>query len=148
MKRPHHIAKIRPGERVDSRCGVALVELITALAVLIVGLLGAVHLYYRGLDALHAVRESSLVATAIRNEVEALRAAPFASLKSGPDVQLQCKEPGLDQLVNLRMTVRIDDAFDTNLRIKWISVDATWSGEHGRIMRRNATTLIADKEAS
>ncbi|MBI5092736.1 MAG: hypothetical protein HZB26_09885 [Candidatus Hydrogenedentes bacterium] len=128
------------------KLGFSLLELITALFVLTVGLLGSIHLYFRGIEAMNTVREAALVSSAIRNEVETLRAQPFAALQNGANRPFVSSTPGIDRLPNLHAAVSIEDAFEPSKRIKKITVDAAWSGEHGRTVHRTATTLVADKE--
>ena len=146
MNSPRNRSIHNAGQALAVQDGFSLVELITALFVLSAGLLGSIHLYYRGLDAMNTVREAALVSSAVRNEVETLRAQPFAALQNAANRTFVSATPGLAELPKLQAGVTIEDGFDPAKRIKKITVDVTWSGEHGRTIHQSAVTLVADKE--
>lgn len=130
-----------------STAGFSLVELMAALAVLTIGLLGSVSLYYFGMDKMKAARETSTAMRAARNEIEYWRAQPFDSLRAGSRDVLAAGERDLADLPNARAAVTIDDEPAAPGRLKRVSVSIAWTGENGRTVRKGAATLIAARVA-
>jgi type II secretory pathway pseudopilin PulG len=126
--------------------GFLMIELVAALAVLTIGLLGVVQTYHFGMDKIRTMRESAIALRAVQNEIETLRALPFANLvdvENGPFVS---QTPDLEQLVKATPALTIRPYSDPRLRLKEVAACVRWVGDNGRIMQRAATTLMADKE--
>lgn len=126
--------------------GFSLIELVAALFVLSVGLLGVVQSYHYGIDKIRTLREASVAARAVQDQIEALRTMPFAKLTDRDKAALVDPAPDLSQLVNATPTLTIRPYSGSALRLKEVEVSIRWTGDNGRTMKRSATTLIADKE--
>ena len=124
------------------RAGIALVELVTALFVLTAGLFGAMQMYHFCLSKTRALNESALALHTLANELETVRALPFAELKNGEALPFRSRTPALEELVNAEGTVRIEDYAPG---LKQVTVRIRWTGEHGRTVAKQLVTLIADK---
>ena len=126
--------------------GFSLIELVSALSVLSIGLLGVVQSYHYGIDKIRTMREASIAGRAVQDQIEALRAIPFAELTDRDKAALVSPAPDLSQLVNATPTLTIRPYSDSALRLKEVEVSIRWTGDNGRTMKQSATTLIADKE--
>lgn len=127
-----------------ARRGLTMLELIAALAVLSIGLMGAVSMYYYGIDALKSAEEGRAAMTASRNEIEYLRSVPFGQLTSGATTPFH-STAGLEDMVNVQTAATVQDTDTPGL--KEIAASVTWTGEHGRRITKRITTLVADKGA-
>jgi type II secretory pathway pseudopilin PulG len=123
-----------------------LIELVAALSVLSIGLLGVVQSYHYGIDKIRTLREASVAGRAVQDQIEALRTMPFAKLTDRDKAALVDPAPDLSQLVNATPTLTIRPYSGSALRLKEVEVSIRWTGDNGRTMKRSATTLIADKE--
>lgn len=132
----------------NSTTGYSLVELITAIAVLSVGLLGFVQTYHFGLDKMRTLREASLASRVVQDQIEHLRGKPFDALPIQDHGVFSGPVPNLKELVNATPTLTIRPYSDPALRLKEICVSVRWTGDNGRTMERSATTLIADREGN
>ena len=129
-----------------ARCGgIALVELVTALFVLMVGLLGALQMYHFCLDKTRAVKELNTATTALQNEMEFIRALPLTALANGEHLSFRSETPGLADLVNVEATVKVEDYPDGPRGLKRIALRVRWTGENGRTIEKGLVTLIAGK---
>ena len=126
--------------------GFSLIELITALAVLSVGLLGTIQAYHFGLDKVRSMRETSVASRAVQDQIEALRSKPFAALADQDHGRFAGPAPDLEGLVNATPTLTIRPYSDPALCLKEVRASVRWTGDGGRTMERSATTLIVDKE--
>lgn len=127
-----------------ARRGLTMIELIAALAVLSIGLMGAVSMYYHGIDTLKTTEENRAAMTAARNEVEYLKSLPFDQLVAGANSPFH-STAGLEDLVNAQTSVTVQDTDTPGL--KEITASVTWTGEHGRTITKRITTLVADRRA-
>jgi len=127
--------------------GFSLVELITAIAVLSIGMLGTIQAYHFGIDKMRTLRESAVASRAVQDQIETLRSRPFAALEDCDRAAFVDLKPDLAGLVNATPTLTIRPYTDSALRLKQVAASVRWTGENGRTMERSATTLIADKEA-
>lgn len=127
----------------SKRRGFTLLEMATALFVIMVGLFGAIHLYQVGLAKARALDETQSALGAIQNEIETLRALPFDRIETGD--AFRSASPELERLMNARPTVKVRDYPGSEGRLKEVTVGVRWSGEHGRTIDKSVTTLIADK---
>ncbi|MDX9971670.1 MAG: prepilin-type N-terminal cleavage/methylation domain-containing protein [FCB group bacterium] len=125
-----------------ARRGLTMVELIAALAVLSIGLMGAVSMYYYGIDTLKTTEEGRAAMTAARNEVEYLKSLPFEQLAAGASTPFH-STAGLEDLVNAQTIATVQDTDTPGL--KEITAAVTWTGEHGRTITKRITTLVTDK---
>jgi prepilin-type N-terminal cleavage/methylation domain-containing protein len=128
--------------------GFSLIELTTALFVLTVGLMGTIQMYHFGMDKMRTMRESAIAVRTIQNEVETLRAMPFAQLTDRENAPFVSAPDGLDSLVHATPSLAIRRHPDPALFLKEVTVSLRWSGDNGRTMKRAVTTLIADTEAA
>ncbi len=127
------------------QAGFMLMELTVAFSILMVGLFGVIVMYNFGTAKLEALRESSIALGAIENELETLRARPYAALENVAQGAFVSETPQLATLVNARPSVTISDYGDSALRLKEVTVRVVWTGEHGRRIEKSMVTLIGDR---
>ena len=154
-----------------ARGGFTLLELMAALSVLTVGLLGAVQSYHFGLDKIRAMRESAIARGAVQNEIETLRALPFNQLADRENAPFASLAPDLsfrpegeipsttgispsgrnDKCGILKPLVRATPSLTIRTRpegaLKEVDASIRWRGDNGRWIEKRLTTLIADKES-
>lgn len=131
----------------ESDGGFSLVELVTAIAVLSIGMLGTIQAYHFGIDKMRTMREAAAASRAVQDQIEALRSKPFATLDDRDHAPFVDPKPDLSTLVNATPTLTIRPYTDSALRLKEVKASVRWSGDNGRTMERSVTTLVADKEA-
>ncbi|MCP4645744.1 MAG: hypothetical protein GY851_35190 [bacterium] len=129
------------------RAGVSLLEMVTAIFVLTVGVLGVVQMFHYGIDKTHTVHEANLATRALRNEIETLRAVPFRELTDTENAPFRSVTPELAKLMNATPAVTIESDPGGTLGLKQITVSLAWTGEHGRTVRKQLVTLVADRGA-
>jgi len=91
------------------------------------------------------LKEYALARSALQNEMETLRALPFAVLQEGPAQPFRSVTPGLEKLVNVKTAVSIIDRSEGGTGLKEVRVTLRWTGEHGRLIEKSLATFIADK---
>jgi type II secretory pathway pseudopilin PulG len=134
--------------RKTKRRGYTLVEAVAALFVLSAGLLGTLQMYDHAMDKMRAMREMAIAGETVQNEIEFLRSIPFAGLQDCENAPFHDLKSDLSKFVNATPALTIRPAADPALRLKEVTATLRWTGDNGRMMKRTATTLIADKEAS
>lgn len=134
--------------RFDRRrqAGASLIELVAALGVLTIGLLGGVSVFYYGMDKLKAVDEGRTAVSMARNEIEYLRSRPFEGLADAQDAPFH-DDAALNGLPNARGTVSISGYPGREDRLKQVTATVAWTGENGRTIRKSLTTLMAGRGA-
>ena len=130
---------------VKNQSGVTLIELTAALFVLMVGMFGVIQMYHFGLGKMHALNESAVAMRAIQNEVETLRSLPFSQLRNTDSGHFASETPALSKLMNATRSVRINDFPQGPEGLKEVTVSIKWTGENGRTIEKNVTTLIGDR---
>lgn len=134
--------------RKTKRSGFTLVEAVAALFVLSAGLLGTLQMYDHAIEKMRAMREMAIAGEAVQNEIEFLRTIPFKALQDCENVPFHEVRSDLSKFVNASQALTIRPVSDPSLRLKEVTATLRWTGDNGRTMKRSATTLIADKEAS
>lgn len=130
--------------RSRSSDGFTLLELTTAMFLLVVGIFGVVKLFQFGLDRMRTIDESAIASQAVQNELEVLRSTPYAMLTDGvrPFVT---HDPALDQVLHLAATkVVVAPSPDGAPGLKRVDISIRWITENGRRAERSVTTLIGD----
>ena len=142
----------RPGvestheKRVHSaRDGSILLELIAALFVFSLGLLGTLASFHYGIDKLRHAREVNAVVQILQNEVERLHALPFDTLKEQENAPFLGGAPPLEDLAKGQAKETIKPYPIGAGNAKEIEITVEWVGDNGRAIRRTVSTLIADK---
>lgn len=115
----------------------------TALFILAVGVFGVFNLYHFGLAKLHTLDESAVAGQLLQNELETLRAMPFAALDYG-ERPFAAPAPELDQLYLADTKTTIAPGPDGIAGLKRVDVSIRWITENGRRAERSVTTLIAE----
>lgn len=123
--------------------GSALIELTCALFVVTLGVLGVLQMYSVGMDKTNAVNEYAIALRAVDNELETLRTLPFEELSNGKH-PFRSRTPELERLVRAAGTVTVTD-YPGVQGLKEVHVFLRWTGEHGRIIEKQLTTLISKK---
>ena len=130
--------------RLTSSGGFSLLELTTALFILVVGLFGVFQLFHFGLDRMRTLDEAAIAVQAVQNELEVLRTTPFSSLQDG-ERAFAVADPALERLVRAETRVAISPAPDGIAGLKKIDVSIRWITENGRQAERSVTTLLGEK---
>jgi Tfp pilus assembly protein PilV len=125
------------------RRGATLVEAMCATFILTIGVFGAIDMYIRAMDETKAVAEHGAVMRALSNEIETLRAAPFAELREGAE-PFRSQTPEIDHVKDAVGTVRIAPEEGVP-GLMQVCATLRWRGEHGRAIEKSLTTLIAEK---
>lgn len=125
--------------------GFSLIELNCALFVVTAGIFGVLGTYQLVMDKTRALNEYALAERIVRNEIESLRALPFAALEAAEAAPFRSQTPGLERLVNATPTLTILDRAETAPGLKEVRARLAWTGEKGRTIRYELVTLIADK---
>lgn len=131
-----------------SRRGMAMLEIIASLAVLTIGLLGAVHLYFFGLDRMQTLGEGEQAMRAVRNELETMRAMPWEELSTRDGAPFLEADRDLAALPGATSRVTVRDRPEAQSLLREVTASVTWRGEHGRSITKRATTCIARRSAS
>lgn len=124
------------------RGGFILVELVAALFVFTIGVLGTIATYHYGVDRIREMRNSAAAMRAIQNEVEVLRATPLGQLEDRENAPFVTESMELDKLVNVAPTLTIRSC--DGLALKEVGVRVRWTGGYGRKVSRSVTTLIGE----
>ncbi|NUM56293.1 MAG: prepilin-type N-terminal cleavage/methylation domain-containing protein [Candidatus Hydrogenedentes bacterium] len=135
---------IQVQRRTRSQQGFTLLELTTAMFVLVVGIFGIVRLFQFGLDRMRTIDESAIASQAVLNELELVRSTPYAILADGTRAFVTV-DPALEQMLHLADTkVVIAAAPDGTPGLKQVEVSIRWITEYGRRAERSVTTLVAE----
>ena len=126
-----------------ANAGFTVLELTTALFILVVGIFGAVQLFHFGLAKLHTLDEAAIAGQVLQNELETLRAAPFGALEYG-ERAFAATAPELDQLHLADTKTTIAPGPDGIAGLKRIDLSVRWITENGRRAERSVTTLIGE----
>jgi len=125
--------------------GFALLELIAALFVLAVGLMGALQMHNVIAAKLRHMDECQTAARAVDAEIETLRAMPFNQLADRENAPFVSEPFGTGDLVNFTPSLTIRPHTDANLKLKHVTAAVRWTGENGRTIEKSAATLIAER---
>lgn len=130
-----------PAARHDA--GFTILELTTAMFILIVGLFGTITLFHFGISKLHALDEAAIAAQAVQNELEIVRSTPFAALELG-ERTVAVADPALARLHLADTKVTISPGPGDAPGLKQVTVSVRWIAENGRRSERTVTTLVAE----
>ncbi len=137
-RRTNHAASSRAA-------GFYLNELMCAVALISVGLLGALQSHTTALGKAKWVSEYDIATRVLSNELETLRAMPFDALAPGRGLAFRSKTPELERLVRAEALVTIVDKGGEAPGLKQVRATVSWRGENGRRIQRHLVTLIARK---
>lgn len=129
----------------NKRSGAAMVEIVTALFIVTFGIFSVLTMYHVGIAKTRAIREHDLVMNALQNELDGLRAMPCECLPRDWNGDFRATKPNLPDFVNLRPHLRIQPSGEGRADLLEVTVGIRWSGEHGRLIEKSLTTLIAEK---
>lgn len=122
-----------------------MIELTAAIFVLAMGTFGTIQIYNVGTAKAAVVNEAAIAASALGNELETLRALPFDELDARAGQPFLSTTPLLKNLPEVSTHVAVHDDEPGRADLKQVTVTVRWSGEHGRVIEKGLTTLIADK---
>jgi len=122
-------------------------ESTAALFVAAVGLFGVLQMYEYGTQTLRTVQEHTIAGRALQNEMESLRGLPFDQLEAGKRLEFISTTPETDRLLRAKAWVNIREREEAQGELLQVTASLRWTGEHGRIIKRSVTTLIARKDA-
>jgi len=134
-------------KRARRRTGYTLLELLTAMGLLGIGVFAITTSFHYGLEKVRAMQEMHTAQTAAQNQLEQLRAAPFNELKLTKNTPLPTTS-ALDSLVKASMSKCVQTYGDPKLGLREVKVRVDWIGDGGRVMHASALTLIGDKGGS
>ncbi len=125
------------------RTGFTLIELVTAMGVLGIGVFAIITSFNYGLDRVRAMQEMHTAQTAAQNQLERLRAVPFEELKVAEHESMPLG-PALQRLVKVQMEKSVRMHGEPRLGLREVEVRVSWVGDGGRPMHAAALTLIGD----
>ena len=126
------------------RTGFTLIELVSAMAVLGIGVFAIVTSFHYGLEKVRAMQEMHTAQTVAQNQLECLRATPFEKLKEVEHDPMPAT-PALEKLLKVQMERSVRVYGDPKLGLRDVEVRVTWVGDGGRTMQVSARTLLGDK---
>jgi Tfp pilus assembly protein PilV len=139
MTGSHGIRTACPNNR-----GTSLIELTCAVFLLTLGIFGALTLHLRAMDGTRGLQQQAVALDAVRNEIETLRAADFASLSPGVEQPFRTADSLTSRLFDGRGTVAISATPVPDL--VEVSAEVLWKADTGRRARVTLSTRIARKE--
>ena len=120
--------------------GFSLLEFTCALFVITVAGFGSIQLYSIGMNKIVMMREYDMATVTLRNEVERLRALPYATLADG--MAASSTQADLETLHEAVFAINVSERASG---LREVAVALTWQSRGGRSITRELTTLIADK---
>lgn len=143
---PHQKVTQSRGPR-NTSLGASYLELTASLFVLSVGILGSFQLFHFTMDRMRTVKEDAIAMRAVQNEIEWMRARPFAEVALG-EGPFTSSTPETAQLLNAQSHVKVDLLRPDLPELKRVEVTVIWRGDRGRTVTRKAVTLLAEKRAT
>ena len=126
------------------RTGYTLIELVTAMGVLGMGVFAIVTSFHYGLEKVRAMKEMHTAQTVAQNQLEQLRAVPFDEIKETEFAPMP-PMPALERLVKASVEKRVRVYGEAKLGLREVEVRVSWVGDSGRPMHASALTLIGNK---
>lgn len=128
----------------SDNAGFSLVEMVVALSVLTVGALGALQMYNVGLSNAAALKERVLARTLVENELQRIKAAPFARLEDAAKKAFAAGQLQDSELHLAEGTAEVRDYPELDGALKEVEVQLRWIGRKGGLKTYSATILVAD----
>jgi len=128
-----------PSRALASSRGYSLLELLTAFAVLSMGVFGALQLHSRSMEGLHAIEEDRACLEVLSNALERVRAVGHAPAASGEVVSIGQEDSRFARLHQAEAWLRVEEA--TVPGLVTLYAEARWIGERGRLRERSIVTL-------
>ena len=110
-----------------STAGYSLLELTTAIALMIAVFFGAIQVFHSGVDTVKAIHERDIALRAARNEIETRRVQPQAE---GKDLPFLSVTPELARLVRAEAVVEVAPSPVASL--KTVIARIEWRTQNGR----------------
>ncbi len=107
--------------------GYSLLELTTAIALMITAFFGAIHVFHSGVDTVKAIHERDIALRAVRNEIETRRAQPQAE---GAGLAFLSVTPELSRLVHAEAVVDVGPS--PVAALKSVTARIEWRTQNGR----------------
>ncbi len=126
----------------NNNLGFSLTEILVALFIFSTALLGTFQMYNVGLDKIRTVRESAKALQLVVNQVETVRAMPFAELTERDKAPFIGPEMDLDGLAKATPALTIRSFGEPGLNLKEVTASLSWTGENGRRIEKKITTLV------
>lgn len=117
----------RSRSRITSESGGTLVEVLIAVFILSVVMVGIVGLFAQGDVFVNQIKEHAIVNSALNERMEQIRGMAFSSITG---LSSSFTGTGFDQLHNAAGTAAVDDPFsDTNIRR--VTLTVSWTSPQG-----------------
>lgn len=130
--------------RRTSEHGFAMVDLLTALAVALIGLCGIFALVTKELADIRTLYQRDIALMAAKTEMDILRSLDFSELKNCTNASLLENPSILASLKGGKGHLSIRDYAESGNRIKEVTVNISWEPLRGRRKEIKLTTLICD----
>ena len=122
------------------REGIALLELVTALVIISIGLLGVVQMYQIGIGKIRESQRRTIALHAIDNEIETLRALPSTEFSAGRELPWRSDVAPLDVLQDAHTSLDVEP-FEGHSPLLKVVARLRWrEGRH--MIQREVTTLM------
>lgn len=116
-------------------CGITLVEVLIAIITLGFGVLASVQAMNAALLATQHANRLALATT--------LAEAAIEDIRGSGDIVPADEQLDVPLLVNGRRTVTVTNYGATNLNLRRVTIDVTWTGRHEQTERVRLETIIA-----
>jgi Tfp pilus assembly protein PilV len=124
--------------------GSFLLEVTCAVFIITFGVMGVLQGHMVVWDKTKALQENAIAERALQNEMEYRRAQSFDALQNAEAAAFLSNTPELEKLHAAKAVVIIGDAGVPGL--KEVTLRLRWRGEHGRLIEKSLSTLMARKD--
>ncbi|MBI2435341.1 MAG: hypothetical protein HYV26_20990 [Candidatus Hydrogenedentes bacterium] len=127
--------------RVDGSAGLALLELVTALFIVTLGMFGVIDLYLRVMDNGRAVQQYALASRILQSEMELVRAGGAPALEPG-STDFRGEYSALERLSEAQGSIEVAVPDPDLPALRQVTVRLQWAGQHGRIIEKKLMALL------
>jgi Tfp pilus assembly protein PilV len=132
---------------IKSKRGTSLLEVLCALSLVTLGVFSTLQVFGISAKQTRALAQEQRALRILENEIEGLRAMPFAELRQGEATPLGAEASELAPLPGAKGSV--DVAPVENLpNLKRVTARLSWSAAEGRRITRSLCTQIAAREGT
>lgn len=125
--------------------GATLLEIICSLTLLSLGVFASMQVFHQSAQHTLFLAQEQRALRILENEIERLRALPFAELPVAEEIPLRAGAEELAPLAEARGSVTISDA-PAVPGLHEVRVELSWRGPQARRISRSLSTQIAEAE--
>lgn len=121
--------------------GFAVLELVTALFVISVGLFGIMDMYLRVMDGTRVTQQYAAATTVLRNSLETVRARGDAALVPG-SYPLPVEDLMMDRFSEAQGTLVVTPSATGIASLREVEARLQWRAHSGRLIEKRLVTLM------